>query len=305
MSRYTIERSSRNPGMAQVCDLEPPGPVRAPFTEPECFEIGNEVLGAMLDTAVSTKEAELGFYTCWDGEKEIPGTFCTGEDCRIQLYDCRGEPRVGGFHTHPKGDHPPKINNCAQSSFSDQDLIHDVYNGLQYGCVSGPDTEYLSCWRPKRDITYSLLKKIVKDLPVVIRGITLDFFPPPAATVSFQAHPSPACDDPNIDPAWFESEGKHVVFYPQPARAFAKSQAEDLGTFVSLRKLDVEEYLHGVTTYPEPPAEVDFEPALPEQECEELYTRRTLQAMARRRGLSPSGNRRDLCQRLLADGAAL
>lgn len=136
-----------------------------------CYDISPEVLDEFLKLVERTEDKELGFQSCWDGEKEVRGRLCVGSDCLLELTDCSGLPEVANYHTHPpEGDEPDDIEACTASTPSAGDLVVHTLRG----CVAGPRGTHMTCWQAKGepgDIVASLLQ----EFPDMIRWLAARF----------------------------------------------------------------------------------------------------------------------------------
>jgi hypothetical protein len=95
------------------------------------FEATPELLQTMVDMVAQTKKdgKEHGFLMCESAAGLVPGDKCTGNQCSINITDCKGKPVAGSFHTHP-----------TVISFSLNDYLSGFDKAKQAGTA-----EYLLC----------------------------------------------------------------------------------------------------------------------------------------------------------------
>lgn len=233
IQRIGTVRRHEDPRFINLCDGK------------ECIEVSKKTAREMLRVAEETRKVEEGFFACFDLEKADPrdqyaeesvGEHCVGNECFVEFKQCQKGTDVASFHTHPRQQVNDKVQPCQQSSPSEPDLGLSLYYNHWYDCVSGPDTDLLTCYRGKDNASLEAFDNAISEWEA---GYLIPEQDLNDDDILWQGWPSPECDGPGVE-GRFQLPEIDSRFYTRRLRDAIRPVTERLFDVVSVRKTDVQ-----------------------------------------------------------------
>lgn len=234
------------------------------------FSLSREAIKAILDAQKDSKEDEMerGFFLCRKNATLYPGTHCIGSLCGVVLRDCAvmDMPQSGLFHTHGATTAWPSAG----------DLLNSFYHAL-----TAPDDQWIDIRSGGEGVHFSYIAVTPehKDLFEEIWG---------RLHRMYREKVKPAYD------VW-EKTGVMPENGAWANEDFIRNKLEKqlfISHLIAIPRLMLFLARPDVV-------EVTREQVLL---CDELYRLDELKTLARRHGLSASGDKKTLCRRLVAEG---
>lgn len=107
------------------------------------------------------EKREYGILFCGSTDEPPFGNLshaelCTGEDCKVEIKDCKGKKQIGTFHTHP---HVKKGINFG--NLSGEDIYESVSHRHNFSCIGlvEHDKPIIKCFTPAFDINPTIALK--------------------------------------------------------------------------------------------------------------------------------------------------
>ncbi len=74
---------------------------------------------------------------------------CTGENCSVDIKDCKGKKQIGSFHTHPHAEKGKNFGNL-----SGKDIYGTIYHKHNFVCIGTTENNrpIIKCFTPTFDI---------------------------------------------------------------------------------------------------------------------------------------------------------
>lgn len=125
-------------------------------------------------TLKSDKEKrEYGFVFCSD--TDIPpfgnishSDLCKGEECHLEINDCKNKKKIGTFHTHPHVERGITIENL-----SDKDIYDSISHRESFSCIGViKNKPIIKCFTPILDIDPSVVSEVLNTQDDVDRKIS-------------------------------------------------------------------------------------------------------------------------------------
>ena len=108
------------------------------------------------------EKREYGLLFCGTTDKPPFGDLsnadlCTGENCSVDIKDCKGKKQIGSFHTHPHAEKGKNFGNL-----SGKDIYGTIYHKHNFACIGTIENNrpIIKCFTPAFDIDPTIILRM-------------------------------------------------------------------------------------------------------------------------------------------------